>query len=208
MASPSRHRAEAARWLTASQVLATLHRRPGITRAAMAAELQLTSGFATEITARLRELRLLTETPAPTRGRAGPRPSCDRTPRGRWYSPSTCGRRTGDTPSRPSTGSCTRCGVVPTAPASRPPCWPPYGRASRRPGTGTARACARYRWRSPALSMTDTSYRPPPSAGARSTSPPSPPAQTCRCCSATTRPSPASPRPAPAPPSRPAPPCT
>ncbi|MEU5790354.1 ROK family transcriptional regulator [Micromonospora purpureochromogenes] len=72
MASPSRRRAEAARWLTASQVLATLHRRPGITRAAMAAELRLTSGFATEITARLRDLRLLTETPAPARGRGRP----------------------------------------------------------------------------------------------------------------------------------------
>ncbi|MBM0236819.1 ROK family protein [Micromonospora sp. ATA32] len=72
MASPPRHRTDTTRWLTASQVLATLHRHPGITRAAMAHELQLTSGLATEITARLRDLCLLTETRAPVRGRGRP----------------------------------------------------------------------------------------------------------------------------------------
>ncbi|MBM0229185.1 ROK family transcriptional regulator [Micromonospora sp. ATA51] len=72
MASPSRQRADAARYHTASQVLAVMSRRPGITRAAMARELHLTSGFATEITARMRELRLLTEAAAPVRGRGRP----------------------------------------------------------------------------------------------------------------------------------------
>ncbi|MEO3748882.1 ROK family transcriptional regulator [Plantactinospora sp. B5E13] len=55
-----------------SQVLAVLARRPGITRAEMARELGLASGLATEITARMRELRLLTEAPAPVRGRGRP----------------------------------------------------------------------------------------------------------------------------------------
>lgn len=72
MASSTRQRADAARWHTASQVLAVVRRRPGITRAAMARELHLASGFATEITARMRQLRLLTEAPAPISGRGRP----------------------------------------------------------------------------------------------------------------------------------------
>ncbi len=65
MATPSR-------WHTAARVLAEVRRRPGVTRAAMAQELGLTSGLATELTARLRALRLLAETPAPPRGRGRP----------------------------------------------------------------------------------------------------------------------------------------
>ncbi|MFJ5620472.1 ROK family protein [Micromonospora sp. NPDC093243] len=72
VASPSRQRADAARWHTASQVLAQVHRQPGITRALLAQRLQLTSGMATEITARLRDLRLLAEAPAPVQGRGRP----------------------------------------------------------------------------------------------------------------------------------------
>lgn len=69
---PARRRADTARWHTASRVLAEVRLRPGLTRAAMAERLQLTSGLATEITARLRALRLLTETPAPQVGRGRP----------------------------------------------------------------------------------------------------------------------------------------
>ena len=72
MASPGRQRADAARWHTVSQILAVLSRQPGITRAAMARELGLTSGFATEIISRMRDLRLLTEAPAPAGGRGRP----------------------------------------------------------------------------------------------------------------------------------------
>jgi predicted NBD/HSP70 family sugar kinase len=72
MAGPARQRADAARWHTVSRVLAVLARRPGITRADLARELGLASGLAAEITARMRELRLLTEEPAPVRGRGRP----------------------------------------------------------------------------------------------------------------------------------------
>jgi len=70
--NPDRGRAATLRWHTAAQVLATLRRVPGITRAALARELGLTSGLATEIVARLRDLRLLTEAPAPVVGRGRP----------------------------------------------------------------------------------------------------------------------------------------
>jgi predicted NBD/HSP70 family sugar kinase len=72
MASPPRRRAQESRWHTASQVLAWLRRHPGATRAALAHDLQLTSGLATELTGRLRALNLLAETPAPPRGRGRP----------------------------------------------------------------------------------------------------------------------------------------
>lgn len=72
MASPSRQRAGTARWHTVSRVLAAILRRPGLTRAELARELHLASGFATELIARMRELRLITESPAPTRGRGRP----------------------------------------------------------------------------------------------------------------------------------------
>jgi len=72
MASPIRRRAQETRWRTASQVLAWLRLHPGATRAALAHDLQLTSGLATELTGRLRALSLLAETPAPPQGRGRP----------------------------------------------------------------------------------------------------------------------------------------
>ena len=72
MASPIRRRAQESRWHTASQVLAWLRLHPGATRAALAHDLQLTSGFATELTGRLRALSLLAEAPAPPQGRGRP----------------------------------------------------------------------------------------------------------------------------------------
>src|SRR3954453_23049626 len=59
-------------WQTASDVLTQVARRPGITRAAVARELRLSTGSATEVTARLRDVRLLTEAPAPSQGRGRP----------------------------------------------------------------------------------------------------------------------------------------
>jgi predicted NBD/HSP70 family sugar kinase len=72
MASPSHRRAGAARWHTSAQVLADLRAHPGTTRAALAQRLELSTGSAAEITARLRELRLIAESPAPVRGRGRP----------------------------------------------------------------------------------------------------------------------------------------
>ncbi|WP_112237046.1 ROK family transcriptional regulator [Kribbella monticola] len=60
------------RWQTAAEVLSLVGRQPGITRAAVARELGLSTSSATEVTARLRELQLLTEAPAPSRGRGRP----------------------------------------------------------------------------------------------------------------------------------------
>ena len=59
-------------WQTASDVLTQLSRRPGITRAAVARALRLSTGSATEVTARLRDVHLLTEDPAPSHGRGRP----------------------------------------------------------------------------------------------------------------------------------------
>ena len=59
-------------WQTASDVLTQLTRQPGITRAAVARTLRLSTGSATEVTARLRDVHLLTEAPAPTQGRGRP----------------------------------------------------------------------------------------------------------------------------------------
>jgi predicted NBD/HSP70 family sugar kinase len=72
MTSPNRRPAREARWHTASQVLAWLRLHPGATRAALAHDLQLSSGLATELTGRLRALCLLAETPAPPQGRGRP----------------------------------------------------------------------------------------------------------------------------------------
>ncbi|MFG1876439.1 ROK family protein [Sphaerisporangium sp. NPDC049003] len=72
MASDRPERARNARWRAAADVLAQVRREPGITRASVARRLNLSTGSATEITARLRDLRLLTETPAPVRGRGRP----------------------------------------------------------------------------------------------------------------------------------------
>ncbi|HET6985175.1 MAG TPA: ROK family transcriptional regulator [Kribbella sp.] len=59
-------------WQTASDVLAQLSRQPGITRAALAHTLRLSTGSTTEVTARLRDVQLLTEVPAPSQGRGRP----------------------------------------------------------------------------------------------------------------------------------------
>jgi predicted NBD/HSP70 family sugar kinase len=60
------------RWHGALAVLAEMRRTPGTTRAAVAQRLGLSSGSATDVTARLRELALLTETPAAAAGRGRP----------------------------------------------------------------------------------------------------------------------------------------
>jgi predicted NBD/HSP70 family sugar kinase len=65
-------RAEAARWQGALDLLRLVSRQPGITRAAAARSLGLSSGSAAEITARLRDLSLLDERPAPSAGRGRP----------------------------------------------------------------------------------------------------------------------------------------
>jgi predicted NBD/HSP70 family sugar kinase len=65
-------RGEVERWRTAAGLLALVAREPGITRAAAARRLGLSSGSATEIAGRLRELALLGEEPAPARGRGRP----------------------------------------------------------------------------------------------------------------------------------------
>src|SRR5918999_277446 len=68
------------RWHGALSVLAEMRRAPGVTRAAVAQRLGLSSGSATEITARLRELALLTETPAAATGRGRPTTVLDAAP--------------------------------------------------------------------------------------------------------------------------------
>ena len=65
-------RTRAARWRVAADVLDLLRRQPGITRAELARQLRLSSGSAAEVTARLRELRLLSESPGPAHGRGRP----------------------------------------------------------------------------------------------------------------------------------------
>lgn len=60
------------RWHATLAVLEEMRRTPGITRTAVAQRLGLSSSTATEITARLRDLALLTETPAATTGRGRP----------------------------------------------------------------------------------------------------------------------------------------
>ncbi|GAA3140441.1 ROK family transcriptional regulator [Nonomuraea roseoviolacea] len=76
MASPAGRtrsvRARDARWRGALAVLDELRRHPGVTRADVARRLTLSTGSATEITARLRELALLSETPAAATGRGRP----------------------------------------------------------------------------------------------------------------------------------------
>ncbi|WP_344232407.1 ROK family transcriptional regulator [Kribbella hippodromi] len=59
-------------WQTAADVLTQVARQPGITRAGVARALRLSTGSATEVTARLRDVQLLTEEPAPSRGRGRP----------------------------------------------------------------------------------------------------------------------------------------
>ncbi|MFF0270627.1 ROK family protein [Kribbella sp. NPDC004536] len=59
-------------WQTAADVLTQVARRPGVTRAEVARTLRLSTGSATEVTARLRDVQLLTEAPAPSQGRGRP----------------------------------------------------------------------------------------------------------------------------------------
>lgn len=65
-------RARVDRWRVAADILREMRREPGITRAAVAQRLGIGSGVATEVTARLREARLLSESDAPSRGRGRP----------------------------------------------------------------------------------------------------------------------------------------
>jgi predicted NBD/HSP70 family sugar kinase len=60
------------RWLSAAQLIAVVRSEPGITRAAAAQRLGIGSGGATELVARMRQARLLDETPAPAQGRGRP----------------------------------------------------------------------------------------------------------------------------------------
>ena len=69
-------------WQTAADVLGQVARQPGITRAAVARELRLSTSSATEVTARLRDLHLLTEIPAPSHGRGRPTTVLQPHPRG------------------------------------------------------------------------------------------------------------------------------
>ncbi len=65
-------RAESARWQTGLDLLRLVHRQPGITRAAAAKTLGISSGLATEVTARLRGRGLLAERATPPTGRGRP----------------------------------------------------------------------------------------------------------------------------------------
>lgn len=60
------------RWLGAAQLVDAMRSEPGITRAAAAQRLGIGSGGATELVSRLRQARLLDETPAPAQGRGRP----------------------------------------------------------------------------------------------------------------------------------------
>ncbi|WP_052423775.1 ROK family transcriptional regulator [Nonomuraea candida] len=65
-------RATHLRWRGALAVLREMRREPGVTRAAVARRLGLSTGSATEITSRLRDLALLAETPAAATSRGRP----------------------------------------------------------------------------------------------------------------------------------------
>src|SRR4051812_6407288 len=60
------------RWVGAAQLIGGVRSDPGITRAAAAQRLGIASGGATELVARMRQARLLDETPAPAQGRGRP----------------------------------------------------------------------------------------------------------------------------------------
>jgi predicted NBD/HSP70 family sugar kinase len=60
------------RWLSAAQLIGVVRSEPGITRATAAQRLGIGSGGATELVARMRQARLLDETPAPAQGRGRP----------------------------------------------------------------------------------------------------------------------------------------
>jgi predicted NBD/HSP70 family sugar kinase len=60
------------RWFGAAQLISLMRAEPGITRAMAAQQLGISSGGATDLVARLRNARLLDETPAPAQGRGRP----------------------------------------------------------------------------------------------------------------------------------------
>ncbi|MCV7225794.1 ROK family transcriptional regulator [Mycolicibacterium komossense] len=60
------------RWFGAAQLIALARAEPGITRAAAAGQLGISTGGAADLVARLRKARLLDETPAPAAGRGRP----------------------------------------------------------------------------------------------------------------------------------------
>lgn len=71
MAQDQRQAAQV-RWLGAAQLVGVVRSEPGITRAAAAQRLGIGSGGATELLARMRQARLLDETPARAQGRGRP----------------------------------------------------------------------------------------------------------------------------------------
>src|SRR5262249_29327487 len=71
MAQDSRHAAQV-RWLSAAQLIGVVRSEPGVTRATAAQRLDIGSGGATELVARMRRARLIEETPAPAQGRGRP----------------------------------------------------------------------------------------------------------------------------------------
>jgi predicted NBD/HSP70 family sugar kinase len=60
------------RWSSAAQLIGVVRSEPGITRAEAAQRLGIGSGGAAELVARMRQARLIDETPAPARGRGRP----------------------------------------------------------------------------------------------------------------------------------------
>jgi predicted NBD/HSP70 family sugar kinase len=71
MAQDPRHAAQM-RWSSAAALIDLMRSQPGITRAAAAQHLGIGSGGATELVARMRQARMLDETPAPAQGRGRP----------------------------------------------------------------------------------------------------------------------------------------
>src|SRR4249920_3168321 len=82
MVSQTALRTRDARWRAPLEVLELVRREPGITRAAATHRLRLSTGSATEIAGRLRELALLEEVPAPIIGRGRPTTALVGHPRG------------------------------------------------------------------------------------------------------------------------------
>ena len=199
-------RARAARWRVAADVLDQVRRRPGITRAELARRLRLSSGSATEITARLRELRLLTEAPAPVaRARPADRGAVRAPGRSAGAGRASCATRTGAARRSGWTGrlepvtrrrtTATRDRVLAAIAAEIDAA----RRATGRAGPGGLAGRRRDRARRAAGAVGHAW------AGGRSSWPGSP---RCRCWSATTPPWPGWPRRAPARPPAPAPRCT
>lgn len=71
-----------ARLFTAARLIDVVRAQPGVTRAAAAQELGISSGAATDLLARLRDAELLDESPAPAQGRGRPTTLLHAHPRG------------------------------------------------------------------------------------------------------------------------------